>query len=180
MHNGKALKKADPSTIQDKLLVGYQGWFTCAGDGEPGTFAFVSSPAATSVCLLTLPILSICVALPVPDSCETTPSYGMWNSWKRTSRMAPLVQLPRARWWAPKYRHLARRVRVRSLGIIRSAGAQNSGWREMLLVLFKESEDGRQVRPHRTCLVASLGVELMFVPGYMLFTGTSIGWRSTA
>ncbi|KAF9654233.1 hypothetical protein BDM02DRAFT_3085568 [Thelephora ganbajun] len=35
MHNGKALKKADPSTIQDKLLVGYQGWFTCAGDGEP-------------------------------------------------------------------------------------------------------------------------------------------------
>lgn len=36
MHNGRALKKADPSTIQDKLLVGYQGWFTCAGDGEPG------------------------------------------------------------------------------------------------------------------------------------------------
>ncbi|KAJ3893378.1 hypothetical protein GG344DRAFT_43343, partial [Lentinula edodes] len=26
---------ADPSTIQDKFLVGYQGWFTCAGDGEP-------------------------------------------------------------------------------------------------------------------------------------------------
>ncbi|TFK37396.1 hypothetical protein BDQ12DRAFT_750835, partial [Crucibulum laeve] len=27
--------RADPSTIQDKFLVGYQGWFTCAGDGEP-------------------------------------------------------------------------------------------------------------------------------------------------
>ncbi|KAG6373259.1 hypothetical protein JVT61DRAFT_6886 [Boletus reticuloceps] len=28
-------KRADPNTIQDKVLVGYQGWFTCAGDGEP-------------------------------------------------------------------------------------------------------------------------------------------------
>ncbi|KAJ3992750.1 hypothetical protein F5050DRAFT_1578973, partial [Lentinula boryana] len=27
--------RADPSTIQDKFLVGYQGWFTCAGDGDP-------------------------------------------------------------------------------------------------------------------------------------------------
>ncbi|KAJ3751320.1 hypothetical protein DFH05DRAFT_1387645, partial [Lentinula detonsa] len=26
---------ADPLTIQDKFLVGYQGWFTCAGDGDP-------------------------------------------------------------------------------------------------------------------------------------------------
>ncbi|KAI0638931.1 hypothetical protein C8Q77DRAFT_17830 [Trametes polyzona] len=33
--NGKTLKRADPSTIHDKFLVGYQGWFTCAGDGEP-------------------------------------------------------------------------------------------------------------------------------------------------
>ncbi|KAJ3901269.1 hypothetical protein F5879DRAFT_345814 [Lentinula edodes] len=32
---GRVLKRADPSTIQDKFLVGYQGWFTCAGDGEP-------------------------------------------------------------------------------------------------------------------------------------------------
>ncbi|KAG6910617.1 hypothetical protein DXG01_009126 [Tephrocybe rancida] len=32
---GKILKRADPSTIQDKLMVGYQGWFTCGGDGEP-------------------------------------------------------------------------------------------------------------------------------------------------
>ncbi|KAI0367479.1 hypothetical protein BV20DRAFT_970442 [Pilatotrama ljubarskyi] len=32
---GKTLKRADPSTIHDKFLVGYQGWFTCAGDGEP-------------------------------------------------------------------------------------------------------------------------------------------------
>ncbi|KAG5651099.1 hypothetical protein H0H81_009855 [Sphagnurus paluster] len=32
---GKILKRADPSTIQDKFLVGYQGWFTCGGDGEP-------------------------------------------------------------------------------------------------------------------------------------------------
>lgn len=45
MHNGRALKKADPSTIQDKLLVGYQGWFTCAGDGEPGKpLLFLFSP----------------------------------------------------------------------------------------------------------------------------------------
>ncbi|KAI6113783.1 hypothetical protein EDD16DRAFT_1483793, partial [Pisolithus croceorrhizus] len=27
--------RANPKTIQDKVLVGYQGWFTCAGDGEP-------------------------------------------------------------------------------------------------------------------------------------------------
>ena len=47
MHNGRPLKKADPSTIQDKLLVGYQGWFTCTGDGEPGEslFRFFRSPA---------------------------------------------------------------------------------------------------------------------------------------
>ncbi|KDQ52956.1 hypothetical protein JAAARDRAFT_39673 [Jaapia argillacea MUCL 33604] len=32
---GKVLRRADPSTIQDKFLVGYQGWFTCPGDGEP-------------------------------------------------------------------------------------------------------------------------------------------------
>lgn len=32
---GKTLKRADPSTIQDKFLVGYQGWFTCPGDGKP-------------------------------------------------------------------------------------------------------------------------------------------------
>ncbi|KAF5392204.1 hypothetical protein D9757_001418 [Collybiopsis confluens] len=35
MDGGRVLKRADPSTIQDKFLVGYQGWFTCAGDGEP-------------------------------------------------------------------------------------------------------------------------------------------------
>ncbi|KAG6849764.1 hypothetical protein H0H93_005446 [Arthromyces matolae] len=34
-NDGKILKRADPSTIQDKFLVGYQGWFTCGGDGEP-------------------------------------------------------------------------------------------------------------------------------------------------
>ncbi|KAL1681833.1 hypothetical protein EV122DRAFT_204853, partial [Schizophyllum commune] len=27
--------RADPGTIKDKFMVGYQGWFTCAGDGEP-------------------------------------------------------------------------------------------------------------------------------------------------
>ncbi|KAN0101251.1 hypothetical protein V8E55_001235 [Tylopilus felleus] len=27
--------RANPNTIQDKVLVGYQGWFTCAGDGPP-------------------------------------------------------------------------------------------------------------------------------------------------
>ncbi|KAH7908785.1 hypothetical protein BJ138DRAFT_1174013 [Hygrophoropsis aurantiaca] len=32
---GQTLRKANPKTIQDKFLVGYQGWFTCAGDGEP-------------------------------------------------------------------------------------------------------------------------------------------------
>ncbi|TFK23712.1 hypothetical protein FA15DRAFT_620323 [Coprinopsis marcescibilis] len=30
----RVLKRANPSTIQGKFLVGYQGWFTCAGDGE--------------------------------------------------------------------------------------------------------------------------------------------------
>ncbi|KAJ8488759.1 hypothetical protein ONZ51_g3342 [Trametes cubensis] len=35
LNAGKQIKRADPSTIQDKFLVGYQGWFTCAGDGEP-------------------------------------------------------------------------------------------------------------------------------------------------
>ncbi|KAJ3781821.1 hypothetical protein GGU10DRAFT_365460 [Lentinula aff. detonsa] len=33
--SSRVLKRADPSTIQDKFLVGYQGWFTCAGDGDP-------------------------------------------------------------------------------------------------------------------------------------------------
>ena len=32
---GRTLKRANPSTIQDKFLVGYQGWFTCPGDGPP-------------------------------------------------------------------------------------------------------------------------------------------------
>ena len=32
---GHVLKKADPSTIQNKFMVGYQGWFTCPGDGPP-------------------------------------------------------------------------------------------------------------------------------------------------
>ncbi|KAG1830038.1 hypothetical protein EV424DRAFT_1584185 [Suillus variegatus] len=32
---GRVLKRANPNTIQDKFLVGYQGWFTCPGDGEP-------------------------------------------------------------------------------------------------------------------------------------------------
>ncbi|KIM32722.1 hypothetical protein M408DRAFT_62262 [Serendipita vermifera MAFF 305830] len=27
--------RADPNTIQNKVIVGYQGWFTCAGDGPP-------------------------------------------------------------------------------------------------------------------------------------------------
>ncbi|KIK92080.1 hypothetical protein PAXRUDRAFT_830308 [Paxillus rubicundulus Ve08.2h10] len=31
----QTLKRANPKTIQDKFLVGYQGWFTCAGDGKP-------------------------------------------------------------------------------------------------------------------------------------------------
>ncbi|KAH7923764.1 hypothetical protein BV22DRAFT_1196461 [Leucogyrophana mollusca] len=35
MEEGRTLRKANPKTIQDKFLVGYQGWFTCAGDGEP-------------------------------------------------------------------------------------------------------------------------------------------------
>lgn len=30
-----SLPKSNPSTIRDKFLVGYQGWFTCPGDGEP-------------------------------------------------------------------------------------------------------------------------------------------------
>ncbi|KAI6153059.1 hypothetical protein BKA82DRAFT_4085541 [Pisolithus tinctorius] len=34
-HQGRTLRRANPKTIQDKVLVGYQGWFTCAGDGEP-------------------------------------------------------------------------------------------------------------------------------------------------
>ncbi|KAI0321461.1 hypothetical protein OF83DRAFT_1168415 [Amylostereum chailletii] len=29
------IKRADSSTIQNKFLVGYQGWFHCPGDGEP-------------------------------------------------------------------------------------------------------------------------------------------------
>ncbi|KAJ7250161.1 hypothetical protein B0H12DRAFT_1121001 [Mycena haematopus] len=32
---GRVLKRANPGTIQDKFLVGYQGWFTCGGDGPP-------------------------------------------------------------------------------------------------------------------------------------------------
>ncbi|KAJ7323657.1 hypothetical protein DFH08DRAFT_969205 [Mycena albidolilacea] len=32
---GRVLRRANPGTIQDKFMVGYQGWFTCAGDGPP-------------------------------------------------------------------------------------------------------------------------------------------------
>ncbi|CCA77856.1 hypothetical protein PIIN_00503 [Serendipita indica DSM 11827] len=35
MESNKVIRRADPSTIQNKVLVGYQGWFTCAGDGPP-------------------------------------------------------------------------------------------------------------------------------------------------
>ncbi|KAI3616130.1 xylosidase arabinosidase, partial [Moniliophthora roreri] len=31
------MSRADPSTINNKFLVGYQGWFTCPGDGTPIT-----------------------------------------------------------------------------------------------------------------------------------------------
>lgn len=34
-HQERPIRRANPKTIQDKFLVGYQGWFTCAGDGEP-------------------------------------------------------------------------------------------------------------------------------------------------
>ncbi|KAL4064790.1 hypothetical protein V8B97DRAFT_1875763 [Scleroderma yunnanense] len=34
-HQGRPIRRANPKTIQDKFLVGYQGWFTCAGDGDP-------------------------------------------------------------------------------------------------------------------------------------------------
>ncbi|CAK5268817.1 unnamed protein product [Mycena citricolor] len=33
--DGRVLKRAIQGTIQDKFLVGYQGWFTCGGDGPP-------------------------------------------------------------------------------------------------------------------------------------------------
>ncbi|EGN94157.1 hypothetical protein SERLA73DRAFT_78077 [Serpula lacrymans var. lacrymans S7.3] len=32
---GRIIRRANSKTIHDKFLVGYQGWFTCAGDGEP-------------------------------------------------------------------------------------------------------------------------------------------------
>ena len=70
MHNGRELKKADPSTIQDKLLVGYQGWFTCPGDGEPGKGCSLFLPSACSICLLTVLILLICFALPTSRSVD--------------------------------------------------------------------------------------------------------------
>ena len=74
MHNGRPLKKADPSTIQDKLLVGYQGWFTCGGDGEPGepplsllSFLRFSRLPATSVCFAHIHS-EFFFALPMPGS----------------------------------------------------------------------------------------------------------------
>jgi len=159
MHNGRVLKKADPSTIQDKLLVGYQGWFTCAGDGEPGEShsRFIRS----SACLLHRqrlfcshpPEFSLLCPRPGPSitNCVT---HDTSDSWKRSSRVASLVQLPRPRWRASQYGHLARRVGVRPLRTIRSAGAQNPKWREMSSILFKESKDCRQVRPRRTQRIA--------------------------
>lgn len=62
--------------------------------------------------------------------------------------MAPLVQLPRAGWRTSEYRHLAGRVRIRPVGTLRSAGAQDLWWREMPSVLLKEPEDRGQVRSH--------------------------------
>ncbi|KAJ7058684.1 hypothetical protein C8F01DRAFT_1059402, partial [Mycena amicta] len=49
---GKTLKRASSSTIQDKFMVGYQGWFTCGGDGKPigdghhGWLHWLSEPLA--------------------------------------------------------------------------------------------------------------------------------------
>lgn len=35
MASNRVIRRADPNTIQNKVIVGYQGWFTCAGDGPP-------------------------------------------------------------------------------------------------------------------------------------------------
>ncbi|KAF8213661.1 hypothetical protein K438DRAFT_1957026 [Mycena galopus ATCC 62051] len=51
---GRVLKRANPGTIQDKLLVGYQGWFTCGGDGPPigeghhGWLHWINQPLAAN------------------------------------------------------------------------------------------------------------------------------------
>lgn len=47
-------KREDASTIQRKLLMGYQGWFTAAGDGppvQPGTYV---QRSGKTMCFLTL------------------------------------------------------------------------------------------------------------------------------
>lgn len=31
-----AAEKVDSSSLQGKVLLGYQGWFNCPGDGSPG------------------------------------------------------------------------------------------------------------------------------------------------
>jgi hypothetical protein len=59
MHNGRALEKADPSAIQDKLPVGYQGWFTCTGDGQPGKPSGTQSFPVAGICLLCLDSLDL-------------------------------------------------------------------------------------------------------------------------
>ncbi|KAG8963257.1 hypothetical protein FRC03_003203 [Tulasnella sp. 419] len=33
--DGRKLRRANPNTIQSKVLVGYHGWFSCPGDGQP-------------------------------------------------------------------------------------------------------------------------------------------------
>lgn len=112
------------------------------------SFIRFPAPPPASV-LLTPPGFSLLFPRPGPSitNCVT---YDTSDSWKRSSRVASLVRLPRPRRRASQYGHLARRVGIRSLRTIRSAGAQNPEWREMPSVLFKESKDRRQVRPRRT------------------------------
>lgn len=83
----------DSSTLQGKVLLGYQGWFNCPGDGAPGnswrTWAR-GVPAANTLTVDLYPDLSELdsdEACPVPGmSIGTKPAY-LYSAWNQKTVM---------------------------------------------------------------------------------------------
>jgi hypothetical protein len=175
MHNGKALKKADPSTIQDKLLVGYQGWFTCAGDGEPGECSTVPwLLSATSVCSVPTDLDLRCISA-IGSSIRNNQIVGRghhgWLHW--FNHPIPDGGRPNTDIW-PDVSEYDPSELHEAPGLKTQSGEK--------CFLFSSRN---QKTVDRSVLVAPLWNALLnvsvwrFAPDYMRFVGTLIGWHST-